>query len=77
MTTESPESFSRRHGYALVSTRRGYRVLGPRERARCRIDGEYFANADEGWRAAARRIAKAVASKRIDADKRQRRSERH
>ena len=62
--SESPESFSRRHSYALVSTHRGWRVLSPRERARGRIDGPYFANEGEAWRAAVRRIERAVASQR-------------
>lgn len=61
---DSDESIARRHGYTIVLTRRGWRVLGPREKARCRIDGPYHANIYEAWRAAARRIAKAVASKR-------------
>src|SRR5271156_2160806 len=61
---ESHASFARRHGYALVSTHRGWRVLGPRERARGRIDGPYFANEAEAWRAASRRIERALASQR-------------
>ena len=65
MTLPEPHaSFARLHGYALVSTHRGWRVLGPRERARGRIDGPYFANEAEAWRAAARRIERALASQR-------------
>src|SRR5271156_6314858 len=62
--TEPHASFARLHGYALVSTHRGWRVLGPRERARGRIDGPYFANESAAWLAAARRIEREVASQR-------------
>lgn len=64
MISDSPETFARSHGYVLVQGRRGWRVLGPRERARCRIDGEYYWNINDAWRAAARRIEKALASRR-------------
>lgn len=60
----SDESIARRHGYTIVLTRQGWRVLGPRDRARCRIDGACFANLNDAWRDAERRIAKAVASAR-------------
>lgn len=70
MTVDSDEAIARRHGYRLVGSRRGWRIQGPREHARSRIDGEFYANANEAWRQAALRIARALASRRATAGRR-------
>lgn len=74
---EPDEAFARRHGYTLVVSRRGWRVLSPRDKARCVIDGWYYAGEADAWLEAARRIRVALNSQRVKAVKRAVRRSRH